>query len=174
MPAHIFDYQLFGDQFSTSELRQIFDEVAMLQSWLDVEAALAEAEAAVGLIPASAAGEIRNTAQIELLDLGVIKRDLAQTAHPLVPLIRELACVTGPAGEYVHWGATTQDILDTGMILQLKAAYTILRRDLVALIGCLADLAQRHRDTVMAGKVGSSGRGASLVTPHLSGSHGPS
>ena len=152
MPAHIFDFGLFGDQFSTAELRQIFDEGAMLQNWLDVEAALAEAEAAVGLIPASAAREILAKAKLELLDLDAVKRGLAETVHPLVPLIRELARVAGPAGEYVHWGPTTQDILDTGMSLQLKATYRVVRRDLVALIACLADRAGQHRDSVMAGR----------------------
>lgn len=152
MPAHFFDYALFGDQFSTAELRQIFDESAMLQNWLDIEAALAEAEAATGLIPASVALEIRAKAKLELLDLGAVKRGLAETVHPLVPLIRELTRVAGPAGEYVHWGATTQDILDTGLVLQLKAAYRVFRRDLVALIECLADLAERYRETVMTGR----------------------
>jgi 3-carboxy-cis,cis-muconate cycloisomerase len=152
MPSHLIDYQLFGDQFSTAEMRAIFDERAMLQRWLDVEAALAAAQAELGLIPARAAEAIAAAARVELLDLDAVKRDLATTAHPIVPVVRELERVAGEGGRWVHWGATTQDIIDTGMILQSKAALGVLRRDLAALTTTYADLAERHRDTVMAGR----------------------
>ena len=152
MPSHIIDFDLFGDQFSTAEIRAVFDERAMLQRWLDVEAALATAQADLGLIPRAAAEAIARGARVENLDLAAIKRDLAVTAHPIVPMVRELARVSGEAGRWVHWGATTQDIMDTAMVLQLKDAHAILRRDLVALVGVLAVLAARHRDTVMAGR----------------------
>ncbi len=152
MPSHLIDYQLFGDQFSTPEMRAVFEERAMLQRWLDVEAALAAAQAEVGAVPAGAAETIARRARVELLDLDRVKRDLAVTAHPIVPVIRELERVCGDAGRWVHWGTTTQDVIDTGMTLQLKAAHAILRRDLVALVRVLTDLAERHRDTVMAGR----------------------
>lgn len=152
MPSHVIDFQLFGDQFSTPELRAVFDERAMLQRWLDVEAALATAQAELGLIPAEAAVAIAAAARVETLDLEAVRRDLAVTAHPLVPLVRELGRAAGEAGRWVHWGATTQDIVDTGMVLQLRAAHEILRRDLVALVLALGDLAEAHRDTVMAGR----------------------
>lgn len=152
MPSHIIDYTLFGDQFSTPEMRAVFDERAMLQRWCDVEAALALEEAALGIIPAAAAATIAERARVDLLDLAAIKRDLGITAHPIVPLVRELERVCGDAGRWVHWGTTTQDIMDTGMVLQLKDACTMLRRDLVALVRVLVDLAERHRETVMAGR----------------------
>jgi adenylosuccinate lyase len=152
MPSHFIDYELFGDQFSTPEMRAVFDERAMLQRWLDVEAALAAAQGELGLIPARAAAAIARAARVELLDLEAVKRDLKTTAHPIVPVVRELERVAGEDGRWVHWGATTQDIIDTGQMLQCKAAVGILRRDLVALVGTLADLAERHRDTVMAGR----------------------
>ena len=152
MPSNLIDYQLFGDQFATPEMRAIFDERAMLQRWLDVEAALAAAQAELGLIPARAAEGIARAARVELLDLETVKRDLKTTAHPIVPVVRELERVAGEDGRWVHWGATTQDIIDTGQVLQCQAAIRILRRDLVALIATLADLAERHRDTVMAGR----------------------
>ena len=152
MPSHLIDFQLFGDQFSTAEMRAIFDERAMLQRWLDVEAALAAAQGELGLIPATAAEAIGRGARVDALDLAVIKRDLGVTAHPIVPLVRELGRVCGEDGRWVHWGTTTQDIMDTGMVLQLKQAHAILRRDLVELIRVLAELAERHRDTVMAGR----------------------
>jgi adenylosuccinate lyase len=133
-------------------MRAVFDERAMLQRWLDVEAALAAAQGELGLIPARAAAAIARAARVELLDLEAVKRDLKTTAHPIVPVVRELERVAGEDGRWVHWGATTQDIIDTGQMLQCKAAVGILRRDLVALVGTLADLAERHRDTVMAGR----------------------
>jgi adenylosuccinate lyase len=152
MPSHLIDYALFGDQFSTPEMRAIFDERAMLQRWLDVEAALAAAQAELGLIPGAAAEAIAGAARVERLDLETVQRDLKTTAHPIVPVVRELERVAGEHGRWVHWGATTQDIIDTGQVLQCQAALAILRRDLVALTGTLADLAERHRDTVMAGR----------------------
>ncbi|OGL00683.1 MAG: adenylosuccinate lyase [Candidatus Rokubacteria bacterium RIFCSPHIGHO2_02_FULL_73_26] len=152
MPSHVIDFHLFGDQFSTSEMRAVFDERAMLQRWLDVEAALAAAQAELGLIPAEAAGAIAAAAHVDKLDLAAVKRDLGVTAHPIVPLVRELGRVAGDGGRWVHWGATTQDILDTGMALQLRAAHSILRRDTVTLLLELSDLAELHRDTLMAGR----------------------
>jgi 3-carboxy-cis,cis-muconate cycloisomerase len=152
MASHIIDYELFGDQFSTPEMRAIFDERTMLQRWLDVETALAAAQAELGLIPAEAAETIARAARVDGLDLAAMKADLKTTAHPIVPLVRELAKRCGEAGRWVHWGATTQDIMDTGMILQLKDAHAILRRDLRALVRGLADLAVAHRTTIMAGR----------------------
>lgn len=152
MPSHIIDFALFGDQFSTPEMRAVFDERAMIQRWLDVETALAAAQAELGLIPADAAATIARRARVAELDLDAIRRDLVVTAHPIVPLVRELGRVSGDAGRWVHWGATTQDIMDTGLVLQLKDAHAILRRDLLALVRALAELAGRHRDTVMAGR----------------------
>jgi len=152
MPSHVIDYTLFGDQFSTPEIRAVFDERAMIQLWLDVEVALAAAQADLGIIPAEAAESLARVAKVERLDLAAVKKDLGVTAHPLVPIVRELARLAGDAGRWVHWGATTQDVLDTAMVLQLKQTQAILRRDLVALIDVLTDLATRHRDTVMAGR----------------------
>lgn len=152
MASHVLDFQLFGDQFSTPEVRALFEERAMLQRWLDVEAALAAAQAELGLIPAPAAEAIGKAARVELLDLDVIKRDLAVTAHPIVPLVRELSRVAGDAGRWVHWGTTTQDVMDTGMVLQVRETHRILRRDCAALVRALSDLAAKHRDTVMAGR----------------------
>ena len=152
MPSHFIDFQLFGDQFSTPEIRAVFEERTMLQRWLDVEAALAGAQADLHLIPREAADAITLAARVENLDLATIQRDLVVTAHPLVPVVRELARVAGEAGRWVHWGATTQDVLDTAMVLQVKTAHEILRRDLFTLTQELADLAEAHRDTVMAGR----------------------
>lgn len=152
MPSHLIDYSLFGDQFSTPEMRAIFDERAMIQRWLDVEAALALAQAELGLIPAQAGPAIAAAARVERLDLEAVKRDLEVMAHPILPVVRALERAVGPHGRWVHWGTTTQDIMDTGMVLQLKDAHVVFRRDLVALIRALSELAARHRDTIMPGR----------------------
>ncbi len=152
MPSHVIDFILFGDQFATPEMRAVFDERAMIQRWLDVESALALAQAELGIVPAPAGPAIAAAAQVERLDLDAVKRGLVLTAHPIVPVVRELERAAGEHGRWVHWGATTQDIMDTGMVLQLKAAHAIVRRDLVALVRALSDLAAAHRDTIMAGR----------------------
>ena len=152
MPSHLIDYSLFGDQFSTPEMRAIFDERAMIQRWLDVEAALAVSQAELGLIPAEAGPAVAAAARVERLDMEAVKLDLGVTAHPILPVVRALDRAVGLHGRWVHWGATTQDIMDTGMVLQMKDAHAIFRRDLVALVRALSELAARHRDTVMAGR----------------------
>jgi 3-carboxy-cis,cis-muconate cycloisomerase len=144
---------LFAASFATDEMRRVFDDLALVQSWLDAEAALAEAEARLGVIPAPAAERIRASARAELLDLAAIRDGMAGAGHPLVPTIWALADLCGPeAGGYVHWGATTQDIMDTGLVLQLRTALDLLGTRLDELCNVVADLATRERDTVMAGR----------------------
>lgn len=153
MPSQIIDSIFFKDLYGTDEMREVFQDHSLLQRWLDVEVALARAEAAVGLIPAAAAEEIALRAQAAKMDTARIKQLIDQTVHPIVPLIRVLAeACDGDAGEYVHWGATTQDIMDTANVLQIKAAIAILERRLDTLTVVLADLAEEYRDTVMAGR----------------------
>ena len=105
-------------------VRALFTEAARFQSWLDVEAALAQAQAELGIIPASAAREITGKAHLSYLDLEAVRAGLARTGHPLVPLVWELDRVCeGDAGGYVHWGATTQNITQTGQLLQVRRAH---------------------------------------------------
>ncbi len=153
MASHVIDSAIFKDMYGTDELRQVFSDENLLQCWLDVEAALARAEAAVGLIPPEAAAEISRQARVELLDVAALKQGIDDTTHELVPLVRQLAALCeGEAGRYVHWGATTQDITDTGLVLQVKAAHAIIGRDLQALTDSLQALARRERDTIMPGR----------------------
>jgi 3-carboxy-cis,cis-muconate cycloisomerase len=153
MPSTTIDSIFFKDLYGTEEMRAVFEDLNLLQKWLDVEAALAQAEAEVGLIPAYAAEEIGRRAQARALDTGRLKLLIDKTVHPIVPLIRILgeAC-DGDAGEYVHWGATTQDITDTANVLQVKEAMAIFERRLAALSEVLSVLALEQRDTVMAGR----------------------
>src|SRR5882762_6151192 len=116
-------------------VRVLFTETARFQSWLDVEAALAQAQAELDIIPESAAREIVAKAHLKYLDLAAVREGLARTGHPLVPLIWALdqAC-DGDAGGYVHWGATTQNITQTGQLLQVRRAHGIFLRQLAALL----------------------------------------
>ena len=153
MGAHIIDSAFFADLFGSSAMRSVFSERALLQKWLDYEAALARAEAAAGLIPCGAAAEITCQARAERFDLDAIKRGIDRTLHPLVPVIRQLSRLCrGEAGRYVHWGATTQDVMDTALILQIKDALAIVSGARAQLQGILAGLAKTHRDTPMAGR----------------------
>lgn len=153
MPSHILDSLFLKDLYGTAEMRLVFDDLSLLQKWLDAEKALAQAEAELGIIPASAAQEIARCAVADRLDVRRIKQLVDQTVHPIVPLIRVLkdAC-SGDAGEYIHWGATTQDIMDTAMILQAKDATAILENRLAGLSEALRHLASSQRDTIMPGR----------------------
>ena len=147
------DGAVFRDLFGTEEMLQVFDDRALLQSWLDAEAALARAEAKCGVIPTEAAAEIGRQARADLLDPDEIRRAIQAANHPLVPLVRALAALCeGGAGEYVHWGATTQDIMDTGAVLQLRDAHMILLGRLEELSLVLAQRVHDERDTVMVGR----------------------
>ena len=125
------DSAFFKDLFGTDEMRAIFEERNQLQRWLDVEAALARVEGRLGVVPQEAADAIVAHCNADEMSIEAIKRDMDVTRHPIVPVIKELErhC-PGDSGEYIHWGATTQDIMDTGMVLQLKEALPILMRDL--------------------------------------------
>jgi len=134
-------------------VRALFTEAARFQSWLDVEAALATAQAELGIIPEAAAREIVRKAHLSFLDLGAVKAGLARTGHPLVPLIWELdrAC-EGDAGGFAHWGATTQNITQTGHLLQVRRAHRIFLRQLAAILTAMADLAERTKDDLLPGR----------------------
>jgi adenylosuccinate lyase len=120
-------------------VRALFTEPARFQSWLDVEAALARAQAELGIIPEAAAREIVAKAQLPFLDMDAVRAGLAKTGHPLVPLVWALdkACA-GDAGGYVHWGATTQNVTQTGQLLQARRAHEIFLAQLAALLTTLA------------------------------------
>jgi adenylosuccinate lyase len=134
-------------------VRALFTEDARFQSWLDVEASLAQAQAELGIIPEGAAREIARKAHLPYLDRAAITAGLARTGHPLVPLVWALdrAC-DGDAGGYVHWGATTQNITQTGQLLQVRQAHEIFLRQLGTVLTHLAGLAERTKDALLPGR----------------------
>src|SRR2546427_945514 len=131
-------------------VRALFTEAARFQSWLDVEAALAQAQAELGVIPDGAAREIVRKAHLKYLDLAAVRAGLAKTGHPLVPLVWELdrVCENG-AGGYVHWGATTQNITQTGQLLQVRRAHDNFLPPLAAVPTTLADPAGQTEDVLL-------------------------
>jgi len=153
MGAYVIDSRLFRDQFSTETARAIFSDENTVQKWMDVEAALARVQAELGIIPAEAAAEIARKSSVDLLDLDEMKREMDRTSHPIVPLLRQIKKICdGDAGEFVHWGATTQDIVDTGTMLQLREILDVIEADMRTLLGHVCDLAERYRSTTMVAR----------------------
>jgi adenylosuccinate lyase/3-carboxy-cis,cis-muconate cycloisomerase len=150
--AATLDCEVLGDLYGTPELRAVFDSRALVQAWLDVERALAEAQAEVGVIPAAAAVRIAAEADAARFDLEVLRQGVATSNHPLVPLVRALAERCGEDGGWVHWGATTQDIVDTALVLLARRAIDPIERDLARGLRAAAALAARYSDTPMAGR----------------------
>jgi 3-carboxy-cis,cis-muconate cycloisomerase len=152
LPSTVFDSALFRDMFGTAEMRAVFSDEALVGRYLETEAALARAQARAGVVPQSAADAIHAAAQAVVIDFDKLRRETEIVGYPILPLVHQLSEAAGEAGRYVHWGATTQDIMDTANVLQLRSALDIVDRDLKELRDCLADLARKYRDTPMAGR----------------------
>src|SRR5215472_14121877 len=153
MPTSVFDSLLLGHVWGTDELRAIFSDENRVQKWFDYEAALALAQAELGIVPPAAAAEIAARAKVANVDLAAIGAEIRRIKHPLVPALRALqAACADDHGEYLHFGPTTQDVLDTGMVLQLKEAHAIILRDLRRVGRELLRLAETHKATPMAGR----------------------
>lgn len=149
----VFDSPYFRDQFCTPAMRAVFADTARIGAWLEAEVALAQAQAGLGLIPTEAADEITRVARVDALDMAAMKADYDISGVAIIPLVKHLgALCSDDTRRWLHWGATTQDILDTGFTLQIRDALALVEGDLDGVIRALAMLASRHRDTVMAGR----------------------
>lgn len=138
---------------SPSPFAALFTEDSIYQTWLDVEVALAAAQADLGIIPAAAAAEIAAKAKLELVDRAAFAEHLAETGHALVSLVWQVdKLCEGDAGGYLHWGATTVNITQTALLLLVRRAHRMIGRDLAALLRHLAGHAEAARDYVMAGR----------------------
>jgi 3-carboxy-cis,cis-muconate cycloisomerase len=134
-------------------IRALYRLQSRWQAWLDVEVALARAQAELGIIPGEAAEAIACAADLNLLDRARIDEGFARTGHTLVPLVWELGRVVGePYGGFVHWGATTQNITQTGDLLVLRQAHRIILKLTGEVLVAMADLAERGADMPMAGR----------------------
>jgi adenylosuccinate lyase len=151
--GHITDSRFFGHKYATEVSRRVFCDHCRFGRWLEVEAALAGAQAELGVIPAWAAEAIAATARVERVDLDQVRAEIRRTGHSLVGLLRvfEAACPDG-SGEYIHFGATTQDIQDTGQALEMRDVTDELLAVLRAIAGHLVALASRHDSDVALGR----------------------
>ena len=147
---------LFGPLFSADSVSAAFDDAATIQAMLDVEAALARAQAKVGLIPPSAVAPIAAACTADRYDIDALGLGAALAGNTAIPLVKALTAAVWTTDEdaarYVHWGATSQDIQDSGLVLQVRRALPTLYADIDRLKRALATLAARHADDPMAGR----------------------
>ena len=146
------DSLLFRDAFGTPAMREVFSDVRLVQRYIEVEIALARAEARCGVIPADAAEDIAARCSLQDLDFELLRRETDNVGYPILPLVHQLVKQCGDAGRYIHWGATTQDIMDTAVVLQVRDGLALVEKDLGEVRRILAGLARRYRDTPMAGR----------------------
>ncbi len=133
-------------------MRDVFSDVTLVARYTEVEVALARAEAKCGVIPQEAADAIAAAADPSAFDYDLLRRETDNVGYPILPLVHQLSKQCGEAGRYVHWGATTQDIMDTADVLRVRAGLEIVQADVGTLRTILAGLAERYRDTPMAGR----------------------
>ncbi|MEQ1474700.1 MAG: lyase family protein, partial [Candidatus Acidiferrum sp.] len=147
---------LLDSLFRWDAVTKLFNDAACLQSMLDFEAALARAESAAGVIPSAAATAIAAKCHAELFDLEKLSQGAALAGNLAVPLIQQLrdliAAQNHDAANSVHWGATSQDLLDTSLVLRLREALRVMQHEADTLCGTLAELADQHRATPMVGR----------------------
>jgi 3-carboxy-cis,cis-muconate cycloisomerase len=147
------DSKIFGPLFGDSEINELFTDEAYIRALVKVEIALARAESEVGVIPLGAAAEISSKAQTSKIDIAALAKGTARSGFPIIALVQELRKAVGiEAAGYVHWGATTQDIMDTAGVLQLRSAIELYKQRLAELARTLSGLSNRHRATVLAGR----------------------
>lgn len=152
MASHIIDFLMLGNNFGTAEMRQVWSEENRLYQQVAVEVALAKAEGELGVIPAQAAEQIAQLADASQLSVSEIAAEVAKAKHSLMPTINALQQQCGEAGQYIHYGVTTQDIVDTATVLQLKQAFAIVQRDSQAIAIELKKLAKNYQYTPMVGR----------------------
>lgn len=153
MTTSIIDSNYFQDMFTSQDMRRIFCEEQRIQGWLDFEAGLARAQARLNIIPVSAAVEISKMAKVENVDIDAMKAEFKLIGLPIPPLVHQLAnIVSEETSRYVHWGSTTQDVIDTGMTLQVRNGIKLLETLLIRLQEILVNLSSTHKNTIMVGR----------------------
>ena len=146
------DSAIFNPLFSDAKISALFTDEAYVSALVEVEAALARAQARIGIIPATAAEQISRIKAAEI-DITALTKGTIRSGFPIIALVQQLRKQAGgEAAPYVHWGATTQDIMDTASVLQMRAAIEIFQCDIREIVRHLSELAQRHRRTVLAGR----------------------
>lgn len=148
----LIDSPLFGGSFVDADMRPLFESDAFVSRCVETEVALAKAQARLGVVPEAAAEAIAIAARTIHFDQRRLTRETELVGYPILPIVEQLADACGEAGRYLHWGATTQDIMDTATVLQIRAALVLIEQRLVGAMEALRSLAAEHRDTPMAGR----------------------
>jgi 3-carboxy-cis,cis-muconate cycloisomerase len=147
------DSKFLGPLFGDSEINELLTDEAYVRALVEVETALARAESKVGVIPSAAAATISSKAQLSKIDIAALAKGTARSGFPIIALVQELRkAVGGEAASYVHWGATTQDIMDTAGSLQLRGVVRWFKTRIIELARHLSELSNRHRVTVLAAR----------------------
>src|SRR6516225_9071848 len=137
-------------------MRRVFSDRGRLQGILDFEGALAQAQARAGVVPAAAAVAIAGQCRAELFDIVALSQATAIAGNPAIPIVNELtqlvAAANPVAANYVHWGATSQDAMDTGLVLQLRQGLDLIEADAQQLCAVLVKIAAEHKETPIAGR----------------------
>jgi 3-carboxy-cis,cis-muconate cycloisomerase len=152
MPSTVLDSDIFKDMFGSAEMRAVFSDENQLACFVAAEVALAVAQGRLGVIPREAAAAIARLAPSVAIDRATLKHEAENVGYPILGLVRQLSEKLGDAGRYVHWGTTTQDIVDTATVLQIRSGLALIERDLAAVSQALMRLAQKYRATPMAGR----------------------
>jgi len=148
--------QLFDAYFTTRDMREVFCDQGRVQAMLDFEAALSRAQARVGLIPSSAVAPIEAACSVGLYDFAALGEAIATAGNSAIPLVKalgkQIATQNAEAERYVHLGATSQDVMDSGLVLQLRRALELIESDLAQLGQVLASQARQYATTPLAGR----------------------
>ena len=143
----------FEHLFGTTAMRDLFSQSRQVQSWLDVEIALVRAQTEIGIISSDVAHKIEEAAKLDNIDFRSMKNEFSRIGFPILPFVHQLAKACDPeTARWIHYGATTQDILDTGAVLQIREGLVLIEDDIGGVIGALSELSRTYRDTVMAGR----------------------
>ena len=153
MPALVTNSKIWGEMFGTNEMRDTFSDESTIQLYLDVEAALARSQSELGIIPKEAGKKITSAANLDFINWDTLKQRTSIVGYPILPLVEQLSlAVKDGYGQYCHWGATTQDIMDTADVLQIKKGLNLLSKDLESIANALSKIVEEHINTPMAGR----------------------
>src|SRR6204780_2053350 len=153
LPPSLIDPALFPDLFWSEAMRRVFSDGNRVQKYLDFEAALARAQARLGIIPKEAAKEIVKHCNVAEIDFVKLKTQTERIGYPVLPVVQQLVALCRDGlGEWCHWGATTQDITDSATVLQIREGLNLVEADLDGICDALGGLARKYRDTPMAGR----------------------
>ncbi|KAI5925470.1 adenylosuccinate lyase [Camillea tinctor] len=153
MAVSALDSGVFRNLFGTQEMRDVFSDKSYVKCLVEVEAALARAQSKTGVIPETVGEQLTNELSSVTLDFEKLSRDTDIVGYPVLPLVEQLVAATPPElAKYIHWGATTQDIMDNATMIQIRQGLKIIKREIDELATLLTGLAEKHRDTPMAGR----------------------